>query len=711
MAARDVVLTRRSVLVGASAGVAAVMLAACSKGTGGGGASSGSNAATASSAVGSAKQPLPKPASFSESPAFAAQVKAGKLPKIEDRLPEQPYVVPHNWVQRGKYGGTMGTTVSSTSADGSVGEWFYGFSLLRYFNDGQDLGPGLVEKWSSNADTSSWTFTLRKGLKWSDGHPATTADILFWWNDMVQYADYPQTPPDECKSGKGTVCTLKAADDYTFTMDYDAPAPLTADRIAMWSNGPGGNGPTWIVPAHFAKQYHKKYNPKVPNDWSATLFPNKVSYRLNPACPTMTGFRLATFIDGKSLTWEPNPYSYAVTRDGDQLPYLDKFVMREVDDPQVTKLQATTGKLDICYGAFAGLGLADVSTLMKNADSANVDVVLWDSGSGTGSLMFLCQDYYEEKYRKLFRDKRFRQALSHAFNRAEARKAIYFEQGEVTTGTQSPKAIEYLASDEGKKMYTDWRDAYVAYDTKKANDLLDALGLTKRDGSGFRTFPDGSKLAIRLEISATADDEHKQKDAQLVRDWKGVDINASIVPVPPTTFGDVWTRGQYMSTSAWEASDGPNQLLNPAWLVPLEPTRWAPLQGAMYNAIGTKAFNQELDVNAWKRHPPRLMPEKGGPIDKLWTIYDQSKIEVDPLKRQQLVFEIIKVHISDGPFYQGTVANTPRVIVVNRDLRNVPRRENLALHGYVNTWILPVPASYDPETFYWDDPTKHNVAG
>jgi hypothetical protein len=58
-------------------------------------------------------------------------------------------------------------------------------------------------------------------------------------------------------------------------------------------------------------------------------------------------------------------------------------------------------------------------------------------------------------------------------------------------------------------------------------------------------------------------------------------------------------------------------------------------------------------------------------------------------------------------FFIGTVADYPRIVLAHRDLHNVPERENLALGGWVNPWILPSPAVYDPETYFWDDPEEH----
>jgi peptide/nickel transport system substrate-binding protein len=706
---------RRTFLLGSAAAAGAVVLAACGSGkssTNGSGA--GTAAGGGATGKGSSKTALAKPATFQESPLLKAQADAGTIPKLADRLPEEPYVVPHNWVQRGKYGGDLKMNIVGTSGGDAapVGELFYSFGMLRFANDGQDVAPGVVTKWTSNADASEWSFTLRRGLKWSDGTPVTTADVLFWWTYMANDADYtPESVPDEGKSGKGTICKLVASDDLTFTMTFDAPAPLTADRLAMWTNGPGGNGPTWIVPAHYAKQFHPHFNKNAPKTWASTggSWAQNVSYKQSPKCPTLTPFKLTKYNDGRSLTWERNPYAYEVTKDGDQLPYIDGITMTAVQDPQVGKVQITAGKVDYSHGPFNALTLADVSTLMKNKAKAGLDVYLWDSGTGAAGIFFLSQDYYDPAYRKLFKEPKFRQGLSLAFNRATAKKAVYFETGDPTTGTMSPKAMEWLVNDEGKKTYESWRDSFVKYDPTAAKKLFDEIGLKDVDGDGFREMPDGKKLTLRIDYPADTNDEYKSVDALKIQDWKAVGINVKQNPVPPTSFDQNWKAGKYMCHSSWEVGDGPNCLLYPQWMVPLEYSRWAPLQGEMYNSKGTKAYTSEANVDPWKRHPPRIMPDKGGPIAKLWDLYDQTKVEPDITKRTSLVWEMTKVHVDQGPFFQGTVANPPQVIVKRTDLKNVPAKENLALGGFVNPWIHPTPAVYDIETYFWDNPDQHKV--
>jgi peptide/nickel transport system substrate-binding protein len=144
------------------------------------------------------------------------------------------------------------------------------------------------------------------------------------------------------------------------------------------------------------------------------------------------------------------------------------------------------------------------------------------------------------------------------------------------------------------------------------------------------------------------------------------------------------------------------------WLVPIEFSRWSPLQGQWFAGLGTGVNDTERDVDPWKRHPPRMEPDAGGPIAKLWDLYNQARIEPDRMKQIELVWEIEKIHMSDGPFFMGCVANYPMVIVVKKELGNIPRRENLALGGLTGPWGHPTPAVYDPECYFWQNPDEHS---
>ena len=642
---------------------------------------------------------------------LAELVKAGKLPSVDKRLPENPYVVPHKWLTPGKYGGTFQTS-SAGSDDSSMGnliaESMYGHSPLRWLLDGQEIGPGLVESWESNADTSQWTFHFRKGLKWSDGQPWTVDDITFWWNDMVLNQEANEAPPDEGRSGKNTLMQMKKIDDNTLQFIYDAPAPLTADRLAMWVNGV--IGPRWMVPKHYAQQFHPKYNPSAKGtngkSWGETL-KDKVDYTRNPDCPVMTGWKIQKYTQGQRGEWERNPYYWCVDKDGNQLPFMDRWVASHYQDAQVQKLGMLDGKVDFVNGEFASLALSDVAAFKQAQPKSKLEVRFWDDG-GIPLTFFFNYDYQDEKWRKLIRMPEFRKALSHAQNREDARKSIFYNQGELTTGTMSTKAIEYRINEQGKQVYAEWRDSAVKYDPELAKSLFDKIGV-KVGPNGMRTMPDGSPLSIRLDHHADASKDAIAHNQLLVRDWKAVGIDAKLNPVPPAGWDDQWRAGQLMSNTDWGVGDGPNHLVYPQWLVPLENSRWAPLEGQYYDVRGTPKENTEQNVDPYKRKPPRMAPDPGGPVDRLWKLYDQSKVEPDFMKRTKLVWDMIKIHVTDGPFYQGTVANPPAIILVGQDLKNAPKREDLALGGFVGPWIHPTPAVYDPESWYFDNPDAHNV--
>jgi peptide/nickel transport system substrate-binding protein len=716
-------LSRRNFLRLSGAAAASTMIAACGGTTttpAPAGAPTAAGAATAPTAAGAAPAsggattvPIAAPGKYKDAPMLAEMVTAGKLPAVDQRLPKSPYVPPHAWLKTGKYGGTIQRSANWTEGIvASIQESMYGHSPLRYLKDGLEIGPGLVESWESNPDASEWTLHFREGLKWSDGQPWTTADVMFWWEDMILNEDHQtEGAPDEARSGKGTLMKLEKVDDFTLKMVFDAPAPLTADRLAMWVNGNAGKpiGPSWMAPKHYVQQFHPKYTPSVGTDWVET-FNQKAQYRINPECPTMTGWMLQSYEEGVRSVWTRNPYYWVVDKEGNQLPYVDGLICTGYQDKEVQKLSFLEGKID--YDHFHALTLADVKALRDAQPQSKVEARFWDSGSGTASLFFFNFDYKDDKMRELIRNPKFRKALSLAYNRAEVQKVVYFNTGELTTGTMSPKAIEYNINDQGKAAYASWRDLANKYDPEAAKALLDEIGV-KAGADGKRTMPDGSPLAISIDYPSDTGNEHLQKNELMAKDWQAIGIDGKLNPVEPTGYDEKWKAAEYMSKTAWEVGDGPNHLVYPQWVVPLEFSRWAPLHGGGYNERGTPKENSEADKSPWDRSPPRFVKadkQIDPAIQKLWDIYDQTKVEPDVMKRHALVWDMIKIHVESGPFYMGTVANYPRIVLVKEGLMNVPTAEDLkanGLGGFVNPWIHPTPAVYDPETWFWDNPDAH----
>ncbi|HEX4216361.1 MAG TPA: ABC transporter substrate-binding protein [Candidatus Dormibacteraeota bacterium] len=644
-----------------------------------------------------------------ESPQLASMVKAGQLPPVKQRVPSPPYVEPMEWLVEGKYGGSW-TWVCSDPTDQQTSNnlinGMYGHSPLRWLHDGAAIGPFMAHSWTWNSAFTQLTLHFRQGLKWSDGHAWSVDDIIYWWEDEINTLP-GWVASQEFRSSKGTPVTMAKVDDYTLRLEYDAPTPLAVDFVAMWAKrgtssiNTGGVGPQMMDPKHYLSQFHIKYNPSLPSTW-ATDYMQKVDWLRNPDNPTMAAWKAKDYKSGQYITVERNPYFWAIDKWGNQLPYIDELTNENYQDPNSMRLAIQQGKADFVTGDQIGLTLSDVSTL---SSTQGMDLWYWDSGSGTASMYFFNRDYFDENYRNLFRNKTFQQAMSLAYNRDQVRKTIYFEQGEITTGTMSPKAVEYHVG-QGPQIFEQWRTQYSKYDLTKAGQMLDSIGV-KKNGQ-WRTFADGSPLKILIQYASNANPADINKCQLLASDWQKVGINAVDDPVQPTSRLTLWGQGQLMTYCDWEVGDGPNCLTYVNWLVPEDNQRWAPMEGEWFLLQGTPQEGQQANLSPWSRNPAWLQPDAGGPVEKLQALLKQAVSNTDFFKRNSMVWEIMKVHMEEGPFFVGTVANYPQVEMAKTDLKNVPRQNQTWTGGFTNPWTIVPNGKYSPWTWFWENPSQHS---
>ena len=632
---------------------------------------------------------------FGEAPALAEMVKAGTLPPVEERLPKNPLVLPPV-DEIGKYGGRYRWDI--WWLEGGMAETQYGHSALRWIDDGMGIAPGMCESWEANADNSEWTIHFREGLKWSDGEPCTTADVMYWWNDLVQKTKEdtnPEAPPDFGTAG-GKLAEFTAVDDFTLTIKYVEPAPLTAKRLAMWTNAI--IGPRWIAPMHYMKQFHPKYNTAY-TDFKK--HDEMIRITQNPEVPSLDSWILTEYVAAQSGTWERNPYYYAVDTAGNQLPYIDGCDTLVYQDRQALILRIAQGSNDFLIFTYA-LTLEDIAPLKESEAVGDYTVNLWDTGSGTGMMYFWNHDHPDDKIRAIYRNPVYKKALSFAIDRPSIQKIVYYGTGMITTGTMSPKAIEFNYNDAAKAHYQKFRDLCSAYDPAKAEELLDSIGM-KKGADGFRTTPDGEPFVMKIDVQSTAGGETIKVMEIAEKNWKAIGLNVLINQIPSSEWTPRWNSGKGEFQTGWEVGDGPDHLLYPSWVVPNEPERWAPLCGQLLAYQGTDKETSEADVSPWERTPPRFNKNDpqyvGTPVEKIHQLYELAKIEVDEVKRMELVWQMNEIHMNDGPFFLGTVCNTPRIVIVSNKLTNVPTRDQLKLGGFCNPWIIPYPAIVNPETF------------
>jgi peptide/nickel transport system substrate-binding protein len=166
-------------------------------------------------------------------------------------------------------------------------------------------------------------------MRWSDGHPFTADDFVFWFQDMYQNKDLTPSPPPymATKSGPGG---MEQADASTIRFIF--PDPYYAFPLVLAGVSPIGgqaheglNARGGYAPAHYLKQFHAKYvsaeelDRKVKeakfDNW-VNLFKARSAWALNPELPVASAWK--TTVPNNTPTWvlERNPYSVWVDKTG-----------------------------------------------------------------------------------------------------------------------------------------------------------------------------------------------------------------------------------------------------------------------------------------------------------------------------------------------------------------------------------------------------------
>jgi len=461
-------------------------------------------------------------------------------------------------------------------------------------------------------------------------------------------------------------------------------------------------GERLFVPKHYASQFHPTYNTAV------TTFEEhdqKIDWRINPDIPVLNPWMPVAYEAGTRLQLERNPYYYAVDTAGNQLPYIDYVDVTYIENLEVSKLRVLAGEQEICGRPCTSQPLGELSVFRDAESTVGLKTHLWDGGGGTGVMVYPNWTHQDPQKRELYRNRNFRLALSHAIDRDKVQSIVYFGTGEKTTGTMSPKAVEFTANDEGRQLYEEWRDLAIEYDPAQASALLDEAGAVDANGDGFRDLPSGDELTLRIDCSAGAMQSRTQSQAtEIIKEgWEAVGLKVQVNVVPDEQMNIMQDNSEIDIRGCWGVGDGPNFLVFPNWVVWVGNDRTAPLYGAWYQVRGTEKEGTELDLDPLERNPPREEPPADDPAWKLWELYDAARIEPDDAKRLALSQDIIRVHIEQGPFFIGTVGNEVVIVTALEKVGNFPTREQLGQGGFVGPWIMSYFGAVYPEQMYYKE--------
>ena len=453
--------------------------------------SAGSTAEQASTTEG----PAVAAGKYHEAPMLAELVASGELPPVDERLPDEPLVVtPLEGI--GKYGGVIRMTHMGPQHFGPFNYYLYE-TLVRYTPDMQEIIPNIAQQLDVSGDAKSVTIQLRKGMQWSDGEPFTTNDFMFWYQDIALNKEILSSPPGRIVNN-GEVGLFEALDDHTLRISFNAPYSVIVEALnrMKWDGGRGAISP--YAPAHYLKQFHTSYTSKDKveaivkaegfDTWRDFWF-TKHNLFNNPDIPTLLPWKAVNTVNEPIHRYRRNAYYYKVDPAGNQLPYIDGWDRTLVTAAEGELLKVLSGDTDAMQAARVGR-LSNYTVLMENRDKGNYRLVpyLWPPNTST---LFFNFSHDDPVLRELFNDQRFRVALSHGMNRSEINQLMSKGLAGEVSQPAPPDGPPYHGESELFRRY-------VEYSPEKANELLDELNLTQRDGGGYRLRSDGERLRMQM---------------------------------------------------------------------------------------------------------------------------------------------------------------------------------------------------------------------
>lgn len=608
---------------------------------------------------------------LTEVPMFSADVRAGKMPPMAERLPEKPFVVDFAAERKepGKYGGEIRMLMGKSKDIRMM--TVYSYARLVGFNLDFDIEPDILESFETD-DNRSFTLRIRRGHRWSDGQPFSAEDFRYWWEDVANHRKLSGGGPPQVMLVENQPPVFEIIDALTIRYTWHKPNPVFPLALA-------GASPLYIyLPSHFMKQFHERYaDPKAleamveeqnVRDWAALHTRKGRQYRPeNPDQPVLDPWRNTTEGPSKRYVFERNPYYHRTDPQGRQLPYLDRVIL-DMGSTDIIPAKTGAGDSDL-QGRY--LRFENYTFLKQAEKNQNYSVHLWRNGVSSQIALYPNLNVADPVWSDIVRDVRFRRAISVAINRHELNQQLYFglaKTGGNTLTSLSPLYDEKIAQ------------AWTQYDPDLANRLLDEMGLTERASDGTRLLPDGRKMEIIVE---SAGESTEETDAlELIQlHWEEVGIKLFARGLARDIVRRRFLTGQTLMSISVGLNVGlANAEMNPEELAPVSSAQsnW-PVWGQYTETAGKAGI------------PPEIEPAR-----QLLELYEEWRVSTGPQQRKRIWIDMLRIY-SDQVFSIGIAGETIQPVVIKDTLWNIPHE---GIYSWAPTSYF---GAYRPDTFWLEE--------
>jgi peptide/nickel transport system substrate-binding protein len=421
----------------------------------------------------------------------------------------------------GKYGGTLtDDTISDpktfnywvaaeTSSTGAVGPLFDALITRNgYTLEWEDQLADLPE---ISADGLTWTFKLKEGLKWSDGRPLTADDVTFTLD--VIYDTKIQTNmresmlldvPDGKGGFKRAPLVYRKVDNRTIEFKFPVRYAPARDILSFP-----------IAPRHKLEAAYKAGQP------ASTRFNSTWGVNVNVKEFVSSGaWLLQEYVPGQRLVYVRNPNYWKKDDQGRPLPYLDRFVVIIVPDTNASVLKFRAGDTDILQIS----QYTEYPELKRGEAKGNYKIHNTGPTWGNNYLSLNMNPKSQVARDKphliaLFRDVRFRRAVSHAINRDRMIKNVFLGFAQQMHGPESPANKAFFNPDVTKYEYS----------VEKAKALLNEIGARDTNGDGIVEY---KGKPVRFNILTNVENKTRIAIAtNITDDLRKIGVGAIFTPI------------------------------------------------------------------------------------------------------------------------------------------------------------------------------------
>ncbi len=374
-----------------------------------------------------------------------------------------------------------------------------------------EVEPGLAESWEISPDKLRFTFTLRPGLKWSDGAPLTADDVVFTYNEVYFNPKIPNSTIDVLRIGPNRALPkVRMLDDLR--VEFTLPEPFAPFLRTTGSE---------ILPAHILRESVNKVNSKGEPEFLSMWGVDTPLEQLVGNGP----YVLTNYQTNQRMVFRRNPHYWKQDAQGNPQPYIERVVLQIVEKQDTSLLQFRSGDLDY-------IGVAPETFELLKREEKRGKFTIYNGGQAMGTTFIsfnlnLGRNADSNKpvvdpiKSSWFNNLKFRQAIAYGIDRQTMINNTFRGLGEPQNSHISIQSPYYLSPEKGLKVYD--------YNPEKAKQLLLEAGFKYNENQELL---DAKGNLVRFTLHTNAGNQTREAmGAQIKQDLGKIGIRVDFQPI------------------------------------------------------------------------------------------------------------------------------------------------------------------------------------